>query len=159
MLYTGLAFYVARQNELEADRYALDVADDEELARLFSQLIVTRNFLNSKFWPKLIQLARRGDTEHRPYASLTRVLQRGLKREEMQSWIKTAFDTVSDHHHFAPLLRQRLENIGHDRPASPRPLQETAADHYLGTPVTQKIIGKFDQRWLAKSKNQSHASG
>lgn len=151
-LYTGLTFYVARQNELEADRYALDIANDEEMARLFSQLIVTGNFLNTKFWPKVNQLAHRGKVEHLPYASLTRVLQRGLNREEMQSWIKHAFDTVSDHHHCAPLLRQRLENIGHDKPASPRPLQETAADHYIGTTVIQKITDKFDQRWLAKMK-------
>ncbi|MFP4609518.1 MAG: hypothetical protein ACLFQT_00720 [Thiohalophilus sp.] len=158
--YAAVAFYAARQNELEADRYALDIANDEEIASLFSQLIVTEAFLNTRFWPKITQLARRGGTpEHLPYASMTRVLRRGLTREDMQAWIEEALAMPSDTRHSTPLLRQRLENIGHHKPASPRPLKETAADHFMDPGVMQKIIDKFDQRWLAKLKNRSQASG
>ncbi|WP_134083642.1 hypothetical protein [Thiohalophilus thiocyanatoxydans] len=149
--YAGVAFYAARQNELEADRYALDIANDEELASLFSQLIVTETFLSTRFWPKVTQLARRGGTpEHLPYASITRVLRRGLTREDIQAWIKEAFEIPSDTRDSTPLLAQRLENIGHHKPASPRPLKETAADHFMDPDVMQKIIDKFDQQWLAK---------
>ncbi|MFP3873486.1 MAG: hypothetical protein ACLFV1_03440 [Thiohalophilus sp.] len=158
--YAAVAFYAVRQNELEADRYALDIANDEEIASLFSQLIVTEAFLNTRFWPKITQLARRGGTpEHLPYASMTRVLRRGLTREDMQAWIEEALAMPSDTRHSTPLLRQRLENIGHHQPASPRPLKETAADHFMDPGLMQKIIDKFDQRWLAKLKNRSQASG
>ncbi|MDR9435976.1 MAG: hypothetical protein RI563_03810 [Thiohalophilus sp.] len=158
--YTALAFYAVRQNELEADRYALDIANDDEIASLFSQLIVTETFLKNRFWPKITQLARReSQPEHRPYASMVQVLRRGLNREEMQQWIKDAFDTPSDVKDPTPLLQQRLENIGHHKPASPQPIKETAADTFLDPTVKQKIVDKFDQRWLAKLKHQSHTSG
>ncbi|MDZ7804110.1 hypothetical protein [Thiohalophilus sp.] len=151
--YAALAFYAVRQNELEADRYALDIANDDEIASLFSQLIVTETFLKTRFWPKITQLARReSQPEHRPYASMVQVLRRGLNRTEMQEWIKDAFNTPSDVKDPAPLLQQRLDNIGHHKPASPQPIRETAADTFLDPTVKQKIIDKFDQRWLAKLK-------
>ncbi|MGD8407397.1 MAG: hypothetical protein PVF21_02145 [Thiohalophilus sp.] len=151
--YSALSFYVARQDELEADRYALDIANDAELAGLFSQLIITETFLKHRFWPKITQLAQRSGTpEHLPYASLTAVLRRGMSRDDIQNWIKTAFETQSDTHNPAPLLRQRLENIGHNKPTPPRALHETAADHYFDSGVMQKIIAKFDQHWLARRK-------
>lgn len=158
--YTALAFYAVRQNELEADRYALDIANDDEIASLFSQLIVTETFLKTRFWPKISQLARReSQPEHRPYASMVQVLRRGLNREAMQQWIKDAFDSPSDVKDPTPLLQQRLENIGHHKPTSPQPIKETAADTFLDPTVKQKIVDKFDQRWLAKLKHQSHTSG
>lgn len=152
--YAALSFYISRQDELEADRYAQEIANDEEIASLFSQLIVTETFLKTKFWPKITQLARRqgGSPEHLPYASLTPVLRRGLNREDMQEWLKNAFEITSDVRHSAPLLQQRLENIGHHKPASPRALHQTAADEYVDPAVLQKIIDKFDQLWLAKLK-------
>jgi len=151
--YAALAFYTIRQNELEADRYALDIANDDEIASLFSQLIVTETFLKTKFWPKITQLARRkGTPEHLPYASITQVVRRGLSWEDMQRWIADAFETPSDVQDATPLLQQRLENIGHHKPALPQPLRETAADYFIDPAVTQKIIDKFDQRWLVKLK-------
>ncbi|MFO8024237.1 hypothetical protein [Thiohalophilus sp.] len=158
--YTALAFYAVRQNELEADRYALDIANDDEIASLFSQLIVTETFLTTRFWPKITQLARReGTPEHCPYAGMVQVLRRGLNREQMQQWIREAFESPSDVKNPAPSLQQRLENIGHHKPASPQPIKETAADTFLDPMVKQKIVDKFDQRWLAKLKHRSHTSG
>ena len=151
--YSALSFYVARQDELEADRYALDLANDAELAGLFSQLVITETFLKHRFWPKITQLAQRSGTpEHLPYASLAAVLRRGMSRDDIQNWIKTAFETSSDNRNPAPLRRQRLDNIGHHKPVPPRALRETAADLYFDPAVMQKIIAKFDQHWLARRK-------
>lgn len=155
--YEALAFYAARQDELEADRYALDIANDDEIASLFSQLVMTESFLKTRFWPKITQLARRsqGQPEHLPYASMINVLRRSLTREDMQTWIKTAFDSSSNVTSITPLLRQRLENIGHHKPASPIPLKATATDIYMDPRVMQKIIQKFDQHWLARIKQRA----
>ncbi len=150
--YEASAFYAARQNELEGDRYALDIADDGQVASLFSQLVITESFLKTRFWPKITQLAKRshGQPEHLPYASMITVLRRSLTREDVQTWIKTAFDISSDPSNIRPLLRQRLENIGHHKPASPLPLKATASDKFIDPRVMEKIIQKFDQYWLAK---------
>lgn len=155
--YEALAFYAARRNEMEADRYALDIADDGQIASLFSQLVITESFLKTRFWPKLTQLAKRskGQPEHLPYASMITVLRRSLTREDMQTWIKAAFDISSDPNSTTPLLRQRLENIGHHKPASPIPLKATAADTFIDPRVMEKIIRKFDQYWLAQIKKRN----
>lgn len=152
-VYSALALNIARQNELEADRYALDVADDEQLALLFTQLIITSNFLNRKFWPKIHQLAKRagsGQPTHLPYTSLTQVMRRGWDWDETLAWIDNALETDSHFGQPTPPLRQRLENIGHHKPSTPRPLEETAANHFIDATVMKKIIDKFDQRWLAR---------
>ena len=155
-LFEVISFFARRHAELQADRYALDVTNDSDMAEIFSQLIITENFINQKFWPKIHQLTRRnkGQPAHLPYASMAKVLRNGLNKDDLQSWLKQAFETTTNHDEPTPLLMQRLQNIAHDKPASPRPLKETAAEHYLDVVILEKIIQKFDQRWL--KQQQAH---
>ncbi len=135
-------------HELAADRYALNVANDRDMAELFSQTIITENFLQQKYWPKIHQLAQRKPSPgYLPYANMSKVLRNGLTPEDIQNWLKTAL-----HHPLTclsqPSLTSRLRNIGYEKPRPPQRIQQSAGAHYLSKAILAQSIDEFDQRWL-----------
>jgi len=135
-------------HELAADRYALDVANDRDMAELFSQTIVTEKFLQQKYWPKIHQLTRRKPSPgYLPYANMSKVLRNGLTPEDIQSWLKTALrHPVTCLHQ--PSLTKRLHNIGHEKLLPPQRIQQSAGAYYLSKAILAQIVEEFDQRWL-----------
>jgi len=138
-------------HELAADRYALDVANDRDMAELFSQTIITENFLQQKYWPKIDQLAQRKPSPgYLPYANMSKVLRNGLTPEDIQNWLKTALRHPLPCLH-QPSLTSRLRNIGHEKPLPPRRIQQSSATHYLSKAILAQTVEEFDRRWLTIS--------
>ena len=151
-IYTRLlqlcGLFANQLHELAADRYALDVANDRDMAELFSQVIVTENFLQQKYWPKIHQLAQRKPSPgYLPYANMSKVLRNGLTAEDIQNWLKTALRHPLTHLQ-QPSLTNRLRNIGHEKPLPPQRIQQSAGSHYLSKAILTQIVDGFDQRWL-----------
>lgn len=147
--YAQFAYYL---HELTADRYALDVANDQDMAELFSQTIITEKFLQQKYWPKIHQLAqRKSSPEYLPYANMSKVLQNGLTRDDIQNWLKKAlhYPTISLRQ---ASLTNRLHNIGYEKPRPPRRIAQTAGKHYLSNTILMQAVNEFDQRWLHRSQ-------
>ncbi len=135
-------------HELAADRYALDVANDRDMAELFSQAIITENFLQQKYWPKIHQLAQRKPSPgYLPYANMSKVLRNGLTPEDIQIWLKTALRHALIRLH-QPSLTSRLHNIGYEKPHPPQRIQQSAGAHYLSKAILAQIVDEFDRRWL-----------
>ncbi len=147
--YQRLALFAIRQDELEADRYALDLINDRDMAGVMSQEIITRRFLEQKYWPKIKQLVRRGGgSNYAPFRQMSNVVQKSLTAEEARNSLMSAINDPDDLKTTMPPLTTRLDNIGHQKTGSPTPLTHIAATEYLDTPTLNKIVDKFDQRWL-----------
>ena len=149
--YEKLAFFAIREDELEADRYALELVNDRDMAGVMSQEIITRMFLEQKYWPKIKQLVRRGGgSNYAPFRQMSSVVQKSLNADEARNSLIAAINDPDKFKTTMPPLKLRLDNIGHQKPGSPAPLNEIAAAKYVETTTLRKIIDKFDQRWLKR---------
>ena len=152
-VYRKLAFFAMRQDELEADRYALELVNDRDMAGVMSQEIITRVFLQQKYWPKIKQLVRRGDTtRYAPYCQMPQVVQKSLTVDDARSWLMAAITSPDNLREIMPPLKSRLENIGHKKTGAPIPLTEVAASEYIAPRALTSIVDKFDQRWLKRQQ-------
>ncbi len=157
--YRKLAFFAMRHDELEADRYALELVNDRDMAGVMSQEIITRAFLEQKYWPKIKQLVRRGDTSrYAPYRQMPQVVQKSLTAEDARNWLMAAINSPDNLRETLPPLKLRLENIGHMKTGAPIPLTEVAATKLIAPQALSSILEKFDQRWLKQQQRQTQRS-
>lgn len=151
--YRKLAFFAMRQDELEADRYALELVNDHDMVGVMSQEIITRAFLEQKYWPKIKQLMRRADTaRYAPYRQMPQVVQKSLTPDDARNWLMAAINNPDNLTETMPPLKSRLENIGHKKTGAPTPVTEVAATAYISPQALTKILNKFDQRWLKRQQ-------
>jgi hypothetical protein len=154
--YEKLALYTLRQDEEEADRYALELINDRDMAGVMSQEIITRRFLQQKYWPKIKQLVRRGgESNYAPFRQMSRVVQKSLNADEARGALMAAINEPDDLNETMPPLKSRLDNIGHQKTGAPTPLNEIAATEYIETATLNKIVDKFDQRWLKHQQQRA----
>ena len=153
-LYQMILKPLLQEEELEADRYGMDLINDRDMNEcLVYEEVVTR-FLETKFWPKIYHLAKRSKTpEFLPYSQITKVVKAGITDEEISEAIQTALKLDINHPDAMPSLASRLNHLGHAKPLPPKRLNKTAAEYYLGKSLA-KIIELFDKRWLSKIKNK-----
>jgi len=154
--YERLALFAIREDELEADRYALELVNDLDMAGVMSQEIITRMFLEQKYWPKIKQLLRRGGgSNYAPFRQMSSVVQKSLNADEALNSLMAALNVPDKLKATMPPLKLRLDNIGHQKAGSPTPLIEIAATEYIETTTLTKIIDKLDQRWLKQQQQRA----
>lgn len=153
-LYEALLTPLLQEEELEADRYGMDLINDRDMVECLVYEEVVSHFLQNKFWPKIYHLAKRTKTpEFLPYSQMTKVVKAGITDDEISETIQAALKLEVNHPAPMPSLIGRLNHLGHTKPLPPKRLNKTAADYYLGNNLA-KIIELFDKRWLAKIKSK-----
>lgn len=153
--YKKVAFFAIREDELEADRYALELVNDRDMAGVMSQEIITRMFLAQKYWPKIKQLLRRGgSSNYAPFRQMSSVVQKSLNANEARSSLMTAINEPDKYKATMPPLKLRLDNIGNQKTGAPTPLSVIAATEYIETTILNKIVDKFDQRWIKQQQRK-----
>lgn len=151
--YLSASVFAAHRDELEADRYALDVINDRDVAKVMSQEIVTRDFLKSMYWPKIRQLVQRGEeTRYLPYSHMSAIVQKGINREFAKLSLTRALKEKEDFSTPIPPLAKRLEYMGFRKPATPSILTESAATAYIDTETLTQLNREFDRRWLQQQQ-------
>lgn len=154
-LYQTLLAPQLQEEELEADRYGMELVNDRDMVECLVYEEVVTHFLQHKFWPKINHLAKRSKTpEFLPYAQMTKVIKAGITDGEISETIQEALKLEINHPTPMPSLKARLNHLGHAKPLSPKRLNKTAADYYLGNNLG-KIIELFDKQWLAKIRHKS----
>lgn len=143
-----------QEEELEADRYGMDIINDRDMVEcLVYEEVVTR-FLQHKFWPKIYHLAKRSKTpEFLPYSQMTKVVKAGITDDEISETIQSALKLDIKNPAAMPSLMGRLNHLGHAKPLAPKRLNKTAAEYYLGSSLIG-IIKIFDKRWLSQLKRK-----
>jgi hypothetical protein len=125
------------------------------MAKVISQEIVVRDFLHSRYWPKLRQLVQRGNTDnYHPYGQMSAVIHKGINRDFVQQSLGHVLQTPQQAGDPMPNLVWRLDNMGISKPGAPQVLTETAARTYLDPDSMQSIIRDFDHRWLQQQQRR-----
>lgn len=154
-IYTPLQEYWAaaalRQDDLEADVYALEIMNDSEVADLILRYEVCEAFLKQKYWPKIYAMLRKNpaNPSHLPHINMTKVLRNALTENEFAQTMKDLINQEARWRDTRPVLHERLNNIGQTKLDMPPPVMETAAHRYLGE-AQGAVIKLLDRQWLSR---------
>ena len=148
-----------RQDELQADIYALELLNDTELADTLVRYEVCRVFLQTKYWPKIHAMLRKqpGNPGHLPHANMAKVMRKALTDNEFAQTLKDLINQVPTWQNELPGLHARLENIGQSKLDMPPPVMETAAQRYMDEAFAA-VVKLLDKQWLAKYGKPSKKS-
>ena len=148
----AVTVHAARRDELDADVYALEIMNDEELADVILRFEVCKTFLKNKYWPKIFSmLSKQPDNpEFLPHIAMPNVLRKGLTENEFAQTMKDLLNTEPTWHDDMPSLHTRLEHLGQTKLNMPPPVMETAAQRYLGEAFSA-VVKLLDKQWLAKN--------
>ncbi len=153
-VYQTMLMPLLQEEELEADRYGMDLINHKDMVECLVYEEVVTQFLKNKFWPKIYHMAKRSKTpEFLPYSQITKVIKSAITDDEISEAIKAALNVEINSPTPIPSLMKRLNHLGHAKPLPPKRLTQTAAEHYLGSNL-EKIIPLFDKRWLSKIKGK-----
>ncbi len=153
-IFTAIAFYVIRMEELTADQYALDIIDDDDFSQTLSQTIIASHYLKNTFWVSMYKLQRQYPNKMIfPHANMAISFAQSIKIERSQKLIEEQFQKLNDFYSSAPLLRTRLYEIGYENYKLPEPFSTTAAQLYLDSALP-KVTRIFDKLWLQRLQTQ-----
>lgn len=151
-LLNAFTTLVARQDELEADVYALELMADTEMADVILRQSVSAEFLKTRFWPKVYALQRKNNPVY-PHQSMAKVIREELTDNAFAQTMKNLMNNEPRWNDSMPDLLTRLENIGQTRLDIPPPVMETAAQRYLGE-AYPAVVKLLDKQWLAKKPHK-----
>ena len=148
--YQSVLMPLLQKEELEADRYGMDLVNHSDMVECIVYEEVVARFLKNKYWPKIYHMAKRSKTpEFLPYSQMTKVVKAGITDEEISQSVQAALKVEHNVTESMPTLSVRLNHLGHAKPLPPKRLSKTAAEFLLGN-MQGKIIEMFDKRWLKK---------
>jgi membrane protein implicated in regulation of membrane protease activity len=131
-VYTAVSTPAARLDELQADRYAVELCGDEEVLETITTDAVNRLFLHERYWPAIRKLgARKAAVITKTNTGIVRVLYAGLQDGNIEEWTVKAMSMEQQWNDPRPLLAQRLDNIGHVHARMQARTGESAAEDYL----------------------------
>ncbi len=131
-LYTVVSTAAARLDELQADRYAMELCGDEEVLETITTAAVHHLFLREKYWPAIRKLGvRQAAAITKTNTGIMTVLRAGLQEEKIGEWLDKTMSMEQQWNDPNPLLVQRLDNIGHTHARMHAHTGELATEDYL----------------------------
>jgi len=153
-LYRAFSVPLARNSELDADRYALQAMNDRDTARAITCQELTDAYLTRTFWPGIIQTAKQSvKREALPHAQMAKLFTAGLPADQLQATLERIESRGKNPRTAMPGLAERLDCIGHREPLVPRALSVTAARFYLGG-ACDACIEMVDRRAQRKVRSK-----
>lgn len=157
--YSAISVYAARQDELHADTYAMELFNDEEVRDMATADSVCRWYLQNQYWPAVYKIASiETKSLPTPHAKMATAIHASLKAERLQALLDKVINEEPDYKNARPSLQQRLKNIGHDEACLQEQMTENAATYYLGA-STEGVIAIIDKLWLQaflQKRKQQH---
>jgi Zn-dependent protease with chaperone function len=150
--YNAISFFAARRAETVADRYTLEIMEDDDAITSIIQTVIYRNFLREKYWPLVMKQPK--DGKHRvflPYKKMSQTMRTNVKRPDKERWVEKELQNFGDTSTTLPPLKTRLHLLGHQKPVYPPALEKTAAERYLDKSTLQLLISSFDKSWMRKA--------
>jgi len=159
-MYAMVSVYAARQDELNADTYAMELFNDKNVLEMITADALCRWYLHNQYWPAVVKIAsietKSLPTPHTKMSSAVHAIKNG---ERLDKLIDNAFREQPLSSDAMPSLQGRLKNIGHQKPCMEKDTTENAAVFYLGTSV-KGVIDVVDKLWLKsfleQRKRQRH---
>jgi Zn-dependent protease with chaperone function len=151
-IYNAVSFFAARRGEIQADRYALEIMEDDDAIKSMIQTIIFQSFLREKYWPLVMNQPK--DGKHRvflPYKKMSQTMRKSVNASDIERWVELELRKFGDTSTTLPPLKTRLHMLGHQQPVYPPALTQTAAEYYLEESIQQLLIKSFDTSWLRKA--------
>ncbi len=137
--------------ELQADRLACLVAEEEVVAETLCRDQLLSAFLEEYYWPRIHKSAERHpEPRFRPYAHLPLLIRRKLDRVRGLRWLRSAWH--GDGSRSSPLFRRRLEALGLTEPVWVPTPDENAGERYLPPERLSAIHERLDVRWMERER-------
>lgn len=161
--YRSLALGAARWSELRADLDAIQAINDRDAVRAICGQAMIDDYLTRVFWPEVVAAASSSmKPEKMPHARMAELFQGGLPADEIAVLLRRIAARRSNPHSTMPALSERLENMGHRKALSLKPMPVSAAQFYLGKACEQyiKLMDKRScQKIRAKVIKQANRKG
>ncbi len=152
--YKKFSIYAARQDELSADAYAMEMYFHEEICEMITADALCRWYLDQRFWPAINKAYSDKDKEtHKPFRKLLTIIRANLNTVTKSMLNNLLADNAVDANNRYPSLQQRLEKIGHIEPIMKKYSGESAADFYLGTSLNG-ALNLMDKLWYKNNKKK-----
>ncbi|MBU7582620.1 MAG: M48 family metalloprotease [Nostoc sp. TH1S01] len=153
--FYAYSFVLARLDEYEADRCAVEIAGVENSAKTLMNVEVKARFLENYFWSDIYQQVQ---TEIEPpktsYTAMQIALSQGVPLREASIYLAHALAEKTDNADTHPCLTDRLKALGcvpgvQEELSVSAPMRVSAAQEYLGN-IFEKIRDDFSQAWCEK---------
>lgn len=153
-LYQNVSVYAARMDELNADRYTMELYNDEDVHKMITTDAVCRLYLQNRYWPAVNKIALiKTETAMTPFRNLTSAIQLSLTGKKLDPIIDETLNTIPPRKAPMPSLQVRLDNIGHAAAHMSENKGISAAEYYLGSSLNG-AINLMDKLWLKNHKQK-----
>lgn len=145
--YSAYTFVLARQDEYEADKMAVDVAGRTASAHGLVRVHLLGDWVHRSFWPKIYENSGRAERPpFMPFASMRMAFKANVEEWASKAALDAAWNVRSDLDDTHPCLRERLDAIG-IAPSLPGPVDVCAADVMLASGVGKRLEAELDKQW------------
>ncbi len=151
--FNAYSFVLARMNEYEADRCAVDIAGEQNAVKTLMNVEVKARFLENYFWSSIYKQVQ---TEIEPpkmtYAAMQEALAKKISHEEVNIYFMQALAEKTNNADTHPCLKDRLKSLGYSPNHQKEvviiyvPIKISAAQEFLGDRL-EKFIEHFSQAW------------
>jgi Zn-dependent protease with chaperone function len=155
-IYKRLSVSVARLDEFNADDYAMQLYNHEDICEMITADALSRWYLAKRFWPAIEKAySAKNKNTHQPFKKLVTVIPTNLKNITDDLLIKLSANEVVERSNRLPSLQKRLERIGYNIPQMKKYTGESAADCYLGSSLNGSL-NLMDKLWLKNNQKKKN---
>ncbi len=153
-LFETIAAPAIRMEELEADLFALEYINEDEVFEALKSEAISRALLKTHYWPNVRSMVmKHPNIAIKPFANLENAVRTEALQNNRKKWLGEAYLTGQFPGDLMPSFRQRMEYIGHSKMRSIPVLGMNSAEKYLGD-TRKNIIPIIDKLW--RSTTLSH---
>jgi Zn-dependent protease with chaperone function len=154
--FNAYSFVLARRNEYEADKCAVDITGVQNTAEMLISVGVKSRFLQNNFWSDVYQQIQ---TEIEPpskiYAQMEKSFLQEINRETTDLYLKVSLAEETNNADTHPCLKDRLRALGYIPYAEEdidinMSITNSAANEFLGESLIE-FVEHFNQAWRERT--------
>ncbi|MEH2151887.1 M48 family metallopeptidase [Nostoc sp.] len=153
--FNAYSFVLARMDEYEADRCAVDLTGEQNIAKALISFQVKFRFLERYFWSSIYkQIQTEIEPPKMTYMDMKQALSQRLHQEITSTYLSEALSEKTNNADTHPCLTDRLKALGYIADAQQElaifaPIEISAAQEFLGDKL-ENFIDYFSQDWREK---------
>lgn len=150
--FNAYSFVLARMDEYEADRCAVEIVGAQDTAEMLINVEVKARFLHNNFWSNIYNQVQ---TEIEPpkttYIEMKKTLMQGISLQEGSFYLEQALQEKTNNEDTHPCLKDRLNalkvSLKQNKLTAFAPLKTSAARELLGESL-ENFLSYFNQVWI-----------
>lgn len=149
--FNRASVFVSHWDELEADRYSIEIYSGADLLESMLSSVACQQFLQKNYWPEVVKcLLKESPHKSLPHTRMNAAIRRALSGNKTNAFLHDMFNKPFDGKDHTALLKKRMENIGYNEIKAPAILIKNASHELLGD-EEKKIIEFIDKIWVSRN--------